>query len=196
MELWRERVYSSARHTSRSLEHLRPEALRRAETIHDIRGIPGSVFQVRPQPLAWTVTFSAGKDLISVMTSKELSYLGIGIGLGTAAAMLLAPRSGEETQQLLKDKANDAKRRAEELRDSAAQVIDRGKGKLRQQVQNLSAAVEGGKQTYGNRLKLRLSEKKAQVLGASQRSVADGGYLLAWTFAAVVNEISIVNVGH
>jgi len=44
------------------------------------------------------------------MTSKELSYLGIGIGIGTAAAMLLAPRSGEETQQLLKDKANDAKR--------------------------------------------------------------------------------------
>ena len=82
------------------------------------------------------------------MTSKELSYLGIGIGLGTAAAMLLAPRSGEETQQLLKDKANDTKRLAEELRDSAAQVIDRGKEKVRHQVQNLSAAVEGGKRAY------------------------------------------------
>ena len=82
------------------------------------------------------------------MTSKELSYLGIGIGIGTAAAMLLAPRSGEETQQLLKDKANDAKRRAEELRDSAAQVIDRGKEKVRHQAQNLSAAIEVGKRAY------------------------------------------------
>lgn len=82
------------------------------------------------------------------MTSKELGYLGIGIGIGTAAAMLLAPRSGEETQQLLKNRANDAKRRAEDLRDSAAEVIDRGKGKVRHQVQNLSAAVEAGKQAY------------------------------------------------
>ena len=82
------------------------------------------------------------------MTSKELGYLGMGIGIGTAAAMLFAPRSGEETQQLLKDKANDAKRRAEDLRDSAAEVIDRGKGKVRNQVQNLSAAVEAGRQAY------------------------------------------------
>ena len=82
------------------------------------------------------------------MTSKELSYLGIGIGIGTAAAMLLAPRSGEETQQLLKDQANDAKRRAEDLRDSAAQVVDRSKEKVRHQVQNLSAAVQAGKQAY------------------------------------------------
>jgi len=105
-------------------------------------------FQVRPPPLEQTVTISVVTDLTSVMTSKELSYLGIGIGIGTAAAMLLAPRSGEETQQLLKDKANDAKRRAEELRDSAAQVADRGKDKLRRQVQNLGAAVEAGKQAY------------------------------------------------
>ena len=62
--------------------------------------------------------------------------------------MLLAPRSGEETQQLLKDKANDAKRRAEDMRDNAAQVVDRGKNKVRHQVQNLSAAVEAGKQAY------------------------------------------------
>jgi len=103
---------------------------------------------VRPPPVGQTVTISGVVDLISVMTSKELSYLGIGIGIGTAAAMLFAPRSGEETQQLLKDKANDAKRRAEDLRDSAAQVVDRGKDKVRHQVQNLSAAVQAGKQAY------------------------------------------------
>lgn len=82
------------------------------------------------------------------MTSKEITYLGIGIGLGTAAAMLFAPHSGEETQQLLKEKANDAKRRAEDLRNSASHVIDRGKEKLRHQQQNLSAAIQGGKQAY------------------------------------------------
>jgi gas vesicle protein len=58
--------------------------------------------------------------------------------------MLFAPPSGEEAQQLLKDKANDANRRAEDLRDSAAQVVDWGKEKVRHQVQNLSAAVEAG----------------------------------------------------
>jgi len=82
------------------------------------------------------------------MTSKEFACLGIGVGIGTAAAMLFAPRSGEETQRLLKDKANDAKHRAEDLRDAAAQAIDRGKEKLRYQKQNLSAAVQAGKQAY------------------------------------------------
>ena len=103
---------------------------------------------MRTPPLRQTVTISGVADLITVMTSKEFTYLGIGIGIGTAAAMLFAPQSGEETQQLIKDKANDAKRRAEDLRDSAAQAVDRGKEKVRHQVQNLSAAIEGGKRAY------------------------------------------------
>jgi gas vesicle protein len=96
---------------------------------------------------------------MSVMTSKELTYLGIGIGIGSAAAMLFAPQSGPETRQLLKNKVDEgadyAKRRSEELRNSAAQAIDRGKDaidrgkeKLRHQQQNLSAAIDAGKQAY------------------------------------------------
>jgi gas vesicle protein len=83
---------------------------------------------------------------------NKLSYFFLGLGLGVAVGVLFAPKSGTETRELLKSRANDGadfvKRRSTELRDQAAEAVDRSKETLRRQKDNLSAAVEAGKQAY------------------------------------------------
>jgi gas vesicle protein len=86
------------------------------------------------------------------MSTNEFTFFGIGAALGVAAAVLLAPKSGPETRKLLRSKADDSTdylaSRAAEARDSAAEAINRGKKAIKQNAENLSAAVEAGVQTY------------------------------------------------
>ena len=83
---------------------------------------------------------------------NKLSYFFLGLGLGVAVGMLFAPKSGEETRDYIKSKANEGadyvKRRGSELRDQAGEVIDRGRDTLRRHKDNVSAAVEAGRQAY------------------------------------------------
>jgi gas vesicle protein len=83
---------------------------------------------------------------------NKLSYFCLGLGLGVAVGILFAPKSGAETRQLLRSKAEEGadyvKRRGEELRDTAADALDRGKQTVTRHRDNLSAAVEAGKQAY------------------------------------------------
>jgi gas vesicle protein len=83
---------------------------------------------------------------------SKLSYFFLGLGLGVAAGVLFAPKSGSETREFIKSKANESadyvKRRSENLKDQAAETIDRGKDALRRHKENLNAAVEAGKQAY------------------------------------------------
>jgi gas vesicle protein len=86
------------------------------------------------------------------MSTNEFAYFGIGAALGAAAAVLLAPKSGLETRKLLRTKAEDGTdylaSRAAEARDTASQAINRGKKAIKQNADNLSAAVDAGVQTY------------------------------------------------
>jgi gas vesicle protein len=86
------------------------------------------------------------------MSTNEFTYFGIGAALGAAAAMLLAPKSGPETRKVLRSKAEEGTdylaSRASEARDTAAEAIHRGKKAIKQNVENLSAAVDAGVQTY------------------------------------------------
>ena len=86
------------------------------------------------------------------MSTNEFAYFGIGAALGAAAAVLLAPKSGLETRKLLRTKAEDGTdylaSRAAEARDTASQAINRGKNVIKQNADNLSAAVDAGVQTY------------------------------------------------
>jgi len=86
------------------------------------------------------------------MSANEFAYFGIGAALGAAAAVLLAPKSGLETRKLLRTKAEDGTdylaSRAAEARDTASQAINRGKKVIKQNADNLSAAVDAGVQTY------------------------------------------------
>lgn len=89
--------------------------------------------------------------------SNKVSYFFLGLGLGVAVGVLFAPKSGAETREYLRSRAEEGsdyvKRRAEELRDSATDAIDRGKDTLRRHKDNLSAAVDAGRQAYRDAVK-------------------------------------------
>ena len=40
---------------------------------------------------------------------KRISYFCLGLGIGVAVGILFAPKSGEETRQLLRSKADESK---------------------------------------------------------------------------------------
>lgn len=83
---------------------------------------------------------------------NRISYFFLGLGLGVAVGVLFAPKSGEETREMIRSKANEGadymKRRGSELRDQASDAIDRSKQTVQKHRDNLSAAVDAGKQAY------------------------------------------------
>lgn len=83
---------------------------------------------------------------------KKFSYFFLGLGIGVAVGILFAPKSGEETRELLRNKADEGsdylKRRGEELRDAATDLLDRGRQAVVRQKDQLAAAVEAGKSAY------------------------------------------------
>ena len=83
---------------------------------------------------------------------NRLSYFFLGLGLGVAVGVLFAPKSGAETREFLRSKADESadyvRRRSDELREQAADAIDRGKQSLHRRKESLAAAVDAGKQAY------------------------------------------------
>ena len=86
------------------------------------------------------------------MDKNGLSSFLMGLGVGVAIGMLFAPKSGQETRELIKNKAGESadfvKQRSTDLKQSASEWVDKGKDALRSQKDNLSDAVEAGKQAY------------------------------------------------
>lgn len=93
---------------------------------------------------------------------SKLSYFAFGLGLGLAVGVLFAPKSGEETREYIRVKADEGRdylrRRGDELRDQAEDAIDRGRTAVNRQRENLSAAVEAGKQAYRDSVSGRTPE--------------------------------------
>jgi gas vesicle protein len=75
-----------------------------------------------------------------------------GLGLGALAGVLYAPRSGSETREVLRQRAEDGRdymrSRAREARDQASQWADRGRDVVNQQKEQFRAAYEAGRQAY------------------------------------------------
>jgi gas vesicle protein len=86
---------------------------------------------------------------------KLTSFL-IGMGVGAAAAVLLAPASGDETRDAISQKAEEgkrfAKRKVDNLRDRANRVVEKGKQVVGRQVQAVADAGEGAKEIYVNEI--------------------------------------------
>jgi gas vesicle protein len=86
------------------------------------------------------------------MDKGDVSSFLLGLGIGIGVGLLFAPKSGEETRGLLKSKADEGKeylkQRSGELRDSAGDLIEKGKEAVNRQKDNLAEAVEAGKQAY------------------------------------------------
>ena len=87
--------------------------------------------------------------------------LGVGIGLG----MLFAPKSGDETRRMIREKAGESKdfirQRGTELRDSANDLLEKSKEALGRQRDNLSDALEAGRQAYRDTVGKPPSEETA-----------------------------------
>ena len=83
---------------------------------------------------------------------KRLSYFFLGLGIGVAVGILFAPKAGDETRELIRGKAGEGKdylrRRSSELRDTATDLVDRGKTVVSRQKEQVLAAVDAGKQAY------------------------------------------------
>ena len=88
---------------------------------------------------------------------KRISYFCLGLGIGVAVGILFAPKSGEETRQLLRSKADESKdflkQKTVELKDSAVDLADKSKMALQRQKEQLAAAVDAGRQAYKESIK-------------------------------------------
>ena len=75
-----------------------------------------------------------------------------GLGLGALAGVLYAPRSGSETRDVIRARAEEGreyvKNRAREARDQASAWADRGREVVNQQKDQFRAAYEAGRQAY------------------------------------------------
>ena len=83
---------------------------------------------------------------------NKLGYFFLGLGVGVAAGLLFAPKSGEETREFLRSRAGDGadflKKRGEDLRDQASDLVDRGRETVSRHKENIANAVQAGKQAY------------------------------------------------
>ena len=86
------------------------------------------------------------------MDKNGLSSFLLGLGVGVGIGMLFAPKSGQETRELIKNKAGEGtdylKQRGSEIKQTAAEWVDKGKEALGRQRDNISDAMEAGKQAY------------------------------------------------
>jgi len=75
-----------------------------------------------------------------------------GLGIGAAVGVLYAPRSGEETREVLLSKAQEGREqvrhRARKAREQAGDWVDRGRDVVSQQKEQFRAAYEAGRQAY------------------------------------------------
>jgi gas vesicle protein len=99
-------------------------------------------------------TYSKQGDVMAdeSRTGEKALFFVLGGFVGAAIALLLAPRSGEETRRLIAMKTREGTdlivNRTKEVTEKTAGLVDRGKELLQQQRDQLAAALEAGKQAY------------------------------------------------
>jgi gas vesicle protein len=108
---------------------------------------------------------------IAVDDNKGLSYFLLGLGVGVAVGMVVAPVSGEEARVRIRDTASEGgdylRRRSRDLADSASGLVDKGKSAVRGQREQLNAAVEAGRQAYRE----TIAEASANTPGGTPEGV-------------------------
>ena len=84
--------------------------------------------------------------------SNSFVWFLAGLGLGALAGVLYAPRSGSETREQLRARAEEGREymrsRARDVKDQASQWADRGRDVVNQQKEQFRAAYEAGRQAY------------------------------------------------
>lgn len=85
-------------------------------------------------------------------SNNGIGFFVLGVSIGAAAALLFAPKRGDETRNYLQSRAQDAarglKEQANQMIDQASDTINRGAAVVRDQMNSASAAVDAGKRAY------------------------------------------------
>ncbi len=85
-------------------------------------------------------------------SGSSLVWFLAGLGIGGLVGVLYAPKSGSETRDELRARAEQGRdyvrSRARETREQAADLVDKGRGVLNQQKDQFRAAYEAGRQAY------------------------------------------------
>lgn len=86
------------------------------------------------------------------MDKTGLSSFLLGLGVGIGIGLLFAPQSGQETRDLIKNKAGEGtdflKQKGSDLKESATGWVDKGKEAITRQKSTLADAVDAGRQAY------------------------------------------------
>lgn len=87
-------------------------------------------------------------------------YLGwffLGAIAGAATALLMAPKSGRETRELLAERGGDLFKKAQEAagdtQSRAGDLFDKGRGYFEEQTQRLASAFEAGRAAMREEIK-------------------------------------------
>jgi len=84
--------------------------------------------------------------------SNSFLWFLAGLGIGAIAGVLYAPRSGSETREALRSRAEEGRdyvrERARQAREQAMGWADRGREVLNQQKEQFRSAYEAGRQAY------------------------------------------------
>jgi gas vesicle protein len=84
--------------------------------------------------------------------ASKLAFFLAGMGIGAIMALLFAPKSGKETRDYLTQKAEEGREyvatKGRELRKQAEETVEKAKDVVAKQKEQLSAALEAGKQAY------------------------------------------------
>ena len=75
-----------------------------------------------------------------------------GLGVGAVVGVLYAPRSGDETREVLRSKAQEGgdrvRQQARRAREQAGDWVDRGRDVINQQKEQFRSAYDAGRQAY------------------------------------------------
>ena len=90
------------------------------------------------------------------MNRDGLANFFLGLGIGVGLGLLFAPKSGEETREILLGKADEGKeflkKQTSELRENASglasDLLDKSKDIIGKQKESLNDAIQAGKQAY------------------------------------------------
>jgi len=104
-------------------------------------------------------TSEQGSSKMETNRNNSMGPFLLGLGVGAAVALLLAPRSGEEIRRTLHestDKSREAlQQQGQQLGERAREVIDKGKEYIQWGRETVTSAVNAGKQVYRDKQQTR-----------------------------------------